>query len=385
MINLNLLTNFKDKQQEYAQAVRNGADVKEQEQAFEDMMNAFSSDAVAYIDNAINDRLEGINAAKADNMDETERKFFNALSTGDFSHKESEEVIFPETTIDKIFEDIKKEHPFLNLIGLKNTGLRLKFLKSDAKGAAVWGKISGQIQGQLTGTFSDEDAMQSKLTAFVAIPNDVLEYGASWIKTFVTTQIQEAFAAAMESAFLVGDGKDKPVGLNRQVQKGVSVSDGVYPEKTSAGTLTFADSKTGVKELAGVVKSLSVKENGQPYAARGKIVLAVQPGASIDVEAANTMQNVNGQYVYALPYGITLCESEYVPEGKLIAFVPDRYDAYSAGDVVIKSFDQTLALEDGQLFTAKRFVYGKAEDDNVAKVYDLGVAAAKASVTTSDK
>ena len=385
MINLNLLTNFKDKQQEYAQAVRNGADVKEQEQAFEDMMNAFSSDAVAYIDNAINDRLEGINAAKADNMDETERKFFNALSTGDFSHKESEEVIFPETTIDKIFEDIKKEHPFLNLIGLKNTGLRLKFLKSDAKGAVVWGKISGQIQGQLTGTFSDEDAMQSKLTAFVAIPNDVLEYGASWIKTFVTTQIQEAFAAAMESAFLVGDGKDKPVGLNRQVQKGVSVSDGVYPEKTSAGTLTFADSKTGVKELAGVVKSLSVKENGQPYAARGKIVLAVQPGASIDVEAANTMQNVNGQYVYALPYGITLCESEYVPEGKLIAFVPDRYDAYSAGDVVIKSFDQTLALEDGQLFTAKRFVYGKAEDDNVAKVYDLGVAAAKASVTTSDK
>jgi hypothetical protein len=63
----------------------------------------------------------------------------------------------------------------------------------------------------------------------------------------------------------------------------------------------------------------------------------------------------------------------YVPDGKLIAFVPDRYDAYSAGPVAIKQFDQTLALQDGLLFTAKRFFYGKADDDNTAKVYALSV------------
>lgn len=372
-INLNQLTNFKEQQKLYAKAVSDGVPAEDQEKAFENMMNAFSTDAVNYIDNAVNERMKGLDAAKADDMNETERKFFNELAAGNFSHKESEEVVFPETTIDKIFEDLKKDHAFLNLIGLQNTGLRLKFLKSDAKGSAHWGKISGDIQGQLTATFSDEDAKQSKLTAFIAVPNDVLEYGAAWIKTFVTTQIQEAFAAALESAFLTGDGNDKPIGLNRQVQKNVSVSGGVYPEKETSGTLTFADNKTGIKELAKVVKDLSKKENGEVFVARGKVVLAVQPGASIDIEAANTMQNVNGQYVYALPYGITTVESEYVPENKVIAFIPERYDAYTAGDIVIKQFDQTLALEDGTLYTAKRFVYGKAQDDNTAKVYDLKV------------
>lgn len=378
-INLNQLTNFKEKQKAYAKAINEQKDVKVQEQAFEDMMNAFSTDATEYIDKAVNGKLETLNANKADDITYEERTFFNALANGDLSHKESEEVVFPETTIDKIFDDMVKEHQFLSLIGLQNTGLRLKFLKSDAKGAAAWGKVTEDIKGQLTATFSDESATQSKLTAFVAVPNDVLEYGAPWIKTFVSTQIQEAFAAALESAFLTGDGNNKPVGLNRQVQKGVSVSGGVYPEKKSAGTLTFADNKTAIKELAGVVKALSVKENGQPFAARGKIVLAVQPGASIDLEAANTMQNVNGQYVYALPYGITTVESEYVPENKMIAFIPERYDAYTAGNVVIKQFDQTLALEDGTLWTAKRFVYGKAQDDNAAKVYNLNFTAPTAA------
>lgn len=378
-INLNQLTNFKEKQKAYAKAINEQKDVKVQEQAFEDMMNAFSTDATEYIDKAVNGKLEALNANKADDITDEERTFFTNLANSELSHKESEEVVFPETTIDKIFEDMVKEHQFLTLIGLQNTGLRLKFLKSDAKGQAAWGKITEDIKGQLTATFTDEDATQSKLTAFVAVPNDVLEYGAPWIKTFVSTQIQEAFAAALESAFLTGDGNNKPVGLNRQVQKGVSVSGGVYPEKNSAGTLTFADNKTAIKELAGVVKALSVKENGQPFAARGKIVLAVQPGASIDLEAANTMQNVNGQYVYALPYGITTVESEYVPKNKMIAFIPERYDAYTAGNVVIKQFDQTLALEDGTLWTAKRFVYGKAQDDNAAKVYDLKFTAPAAA------
>lgn len=251
----------------------------------------------------------------------------------------------------------------------------MKFLKSDAEGAAVWGKVFGDIQGQLTATFDDEDATQSKLTAFVAIPNDVAEYGVTWIKTFVMTQIQEAFAVAAESAFISGDGNNKPIGLNRQVQSGVTVTGGVYPEKASSGSITLADVATAKKELGAIVKALSTKENGKPFAARGKVVLVVEPGASIDMEVAMTMQNVNGQWVLAYPFGLQIVESVYVPAGKIVAFVPQRYDAYCAGPVAIKTFDQTLALQDGLLYTAKRFFYGKAEDDNVAKVYDLAITA----------
>ena len=367
-IDLNKLPNFQAKKDAFAELVRKGGDSETQAEAYSNMMNALTGDLTEYIDQKVKGKAE---KGQALGMNEDEVKFFNSLAAGDLSHGEKEEVVFPETTVDQIFKDMVKNHPFLQLLKLQNTGLRLKFLKSDPKGAAKWGKVNGGIQGQLTATFSDEDATQSKLTAFVAVPNDVLEYGAPWIKTFVVTQIQEAFAAALEEAFLTGDGKDKPIGLNRDVSENVSVTAGQYPEKKSAGTLTFKDAKTAITELKNVVKALSKKENGKTFVARGKVVLAMQPGASLDVEAAATMQNVNGQWVYALPFGIQTVESEYVPEGKVIAFVPERYDAFVSGGVEIKEFDQTLAIEDGHLYTAKRFAYGKAEDDNVAKVYDL--------------
>lgn len=367
-IDLNKLPNFQAKKDAFAELVRKGGDSETQAEAYSNMMNALTGDLTEYIDQKVKGKAE---KGQALGMNEDEVKFFNSLAADDLSHGEKEEVVFPETTVDQIFKDMVKNHPFLQLLKLQNTGLRLKFLKSDPKGAAKWGKVNGGIQGQLTATFSDEDATQSKLTAFVAVPNDVLEYGAPWIKTFVVTQIQEAFAAALEEAFLTGDGKDKPIGLNRDVSENVSVTAGQYPEKKSAGTLTFKDAKTAITELKNVVKALSKKENGKTFVARGKVVLALQPGASLDVEAAATMQNVNGQWVYALPFGIQTVESEYVPEGKVIAFVPERYDAFVSGGVEIKEFDQTLALEDGHLYTAKRFAYGKAEDDNVAKVYDL--------------
>lgn len=367
-IDLNKLPNFQAKKEAFAELVRKGGNSETQAEAYSNMMNALTGDLTEYIDQKVKGKAE---KGQHLGMNEDEVKFFNSLAAGDLSHGEKEEVVFPETTVDQIFKDMVKEHPFLQLLQLQNTGLRLKFLKSDPKGAAKWGKVNGEIQGQLTATFSDEDATQSKLTAFVAVPNDVLEYGAPWIKTFVVTQIQEAFAAALEEAFLTGDGKDKPIGLNRDVSQNVSVTGGQYPEKKSAGTLTFKDAKTAITELKNVVKALSKKENGKTFVARGKVVLALQPGASLDVEAAATMQNINGKWVYALPFGIQTVESEYVPEGKVIAFVPERYDAFVSGGVEIKEFDQTLALEDGHLYTAKRFAYGKAEDDNVAKVYDL--------------
>lgn len=377
-IDLNKLPNFQAKKEAFAELVRKGGDSETQAEAYSNMMNALTGDLTEYIDQKVKGKAE---KGQALGMNEDEVKFFNSLAAGDLSHGEKEEVVFPETTVDQIFKDMVKEHPFLQLLQLQNTGLRLKFLKSDPKGAAKWGKVNGEIQGQLTATFSDEDATQSKLTAFVAVPNDVLEYGAPWIKSFVVTQIQEAFAAALEEAFLTGDGKDKPIGLNRDVSQNVSVTGGQYPEKKSAGTLTFKDAKTAITELKNVVKALSKKENGKAFVARGKVVLALQPGASLDVEAAATMQNVNGQWVYALPFGIQTVESEYVPEGKVIAFVPERYDAFVSGGVEIKEFDQTLALEDGHLYTAKRFAYGKAEDDNAAKVYDLKLADGDAGVS----
>lgn len=338
-------------------------------QAFSDVMAALGDDMQAEIAKQVETKTgDLLNARKSDpKMTQAEVDFFNEISTDTWK----DDKVIPETIITKVFEDLVAEHPFLKLIGLTYTGIKLKVIRADAKGAAIWGDLFGDIKGQLDATFTETKGDQSKLTAFVVLPNDMADFGPAWIKQFVTTQITEAFAVSAESAFLTGDGNNKPIGLNRQVQKDVTVTGGVYPEKASAGDLTLKDTATAKKELAGIVKKLSVKENGTPIVARGKIVLVTAPGSSIDFEAAMTMQNVNGQWVNALPYGLQTCESVAVAEGKVIAFVMGRYDAFSAGPLTIKPFDQTLALEDATLYTAKQFFFGKAADNNAAQVYDL--------------
>ncbi|ELY8216634.1 phage major capsid protein [Enterococcus faecium] len=299
-----------------------------------------------------------------------ERKFFNAITT-DVGYKE--EKLLPQETIDRIFENLTTAHPLLAEIGMVNAGLRLKFLKSETSGVAVWGKIFGEIKGQLDAAFSEEEAIQNKLTAFVVIPKDLKDFGPAWIESFVSTQIDEAFAVALEAAFLAGDGNGKPIGLNRQVQEGVSITGGVYPEKTSIGDLTFADSATTVKELTNVYKHHSTDEKGRAVAVDGKVVMVVNPADAWDVKRQYTSLNAQGVYVTALPYNLKIVESLAQVSKKVVTFVNGRYDAYIGGGITLRKYDQTLAIEDMDLYTAKQFAYGKAKDDKAAAVWGLKV------------
>ena len=386
-LNTKGFTNFAEKRTAYADSVKSGMTAEEQANAFSEMMDALSNDSMAEIKEQVKNQTQATFAAQAQDksMTDEEVKFFNALKT-DVGTKETK--LLPQTVITEVFDDMVQLHPILGIIGLQNQGISLKIIQSDASGAAVWGKIFGDIQGQLDATFDVTEANQSKLTAFVALPKDIETFGPEWVKQYVVTQLTETFSAASESAFLIGDGNNKPIGLNRQVQKGVTVTGGVYPEKVSAGKLTFADTKTAAKELAGVIKTLSTKENGHPVVAKGNTVLVMAPGDSLDVEAQFMVQNLAGQFVTAMPFGLTTVESEFAPEGKVIAFVKGRYDAYQAGSLSIAVFDQTLAMEDMDLYVAKQFFYGKAKDNNASAVYDLALAApgtTPAGTTTAPK
>ncbi|BAN73889.1 MULTISPECIES: phage major capsid protein [Lacticaseibacillus] len=378
------LDTFAEKQKAFADIVKSGGDAEAQGKAFGEMMDALSTDLNSFqekLKNKTQEEIDNIVAANTGDvkMTQDEVKFFNDIST-DTGFKNDQ--LIPQTTVDKIFEDMTSNHPLLQAIGLQNNGVRLKIWKSDAKGAAVWGKIFGNIQGQLDATFTSVDAEMSKLTAFVVLPNDLDSFGPAWVRTYVITQITEAFAAAAESAFVDGDGNSKPIGLDRDPSKGAtSVGVTTYPVKADAGTVTLKDADTAKFELMTIIKALSKNAKGKPVVARGNTILVVQPGASLDFERAMTMQNVNGQWVYALPYGIQIIESQYVPDGKAIAFVKGRYDAYMAGGLNISDFNQTLAIQDAILFTAKQFFYGAPADSNAALVYALNIAAPSASTT----
>lgn len=365
---MKLSNEFKTIRDNFLAAVNNNEPAEKQNELYGAMLDELLNEAKKQA-RAEAEGLIAANPADA-KLSARERKFFNAVTT-DVGYKE--EKLLPQETIDRIFENLTTAHPLLAEIGMVNAGLRLKFLKSETSGVAVWGNIYGEIKGQLDAAFSEEEAIQNKLTAFVVIPKDLKDFGPAWIESFVSTQIDEAFAVALEAAFLAGDGNGKPIGLNRQVQEGVSITGGVYPEKTSIGDLTFADSATTVKELTNVYKHHSTDEKGRAVAVDGKVVMVVNPADAWDVKRQYTSLNAQGVYVTALPYNLKIVESLAQVSEKVVTFVSGRYDAYIGGGITLRKYDQTLAIEDMDLYTAKQFAYGKAKDDKTAAVWGLKV------------
>lgn len=365
---LKLSSQFKTVRDNFIAAVQTGEPEEKQNELYGQMIDELLNEAKKEARETAEQYAAGTPADAE--LTAKERKFFNAINT-DVGYKE--ETLLPQETIDRIFEDLVTEHPLLAKIGLKNAGLRLKFLKSETSGVAVWGKIFGEIKGQLDAAFSEEEAISNKLTAFVVIPKDLQDFGPAWIQSFVMAQINEAFSVALELAFLTGSGKDCPVGLNREVAEGTSVVNGEYPEKTPTGKLTFADPKATVKELTQVFKHHSTKENGQSLAVDGLVSMVVNPMDSWEVKSQYTSLNANGVYVSALPFNLDIIESVAQKAGEVLSFVQGRYDGYLGGGIKIQKFDQTLALEDLDLYTAKQFAYGKAKDDKAAAVWTLEI------------
>lgn len=360
---------FNEAKTNWIQAVQNNESVEKQGELYSEMLDQMLEEA----------RKQGEQGALAFAASTTQdgklnaetRKFFNSINkTVGYANEE----LLPQEVIDNIFDDMTTAHPLLEKIGVKYAGLRLKFLKAETSGVAVWGKIFGEIKGQLDATFSDEEAINNKLTAFVVIPKDAAEFGPAWLERFVRTQIQEAFSTALELAFLNGDGDDKPTGLTRDTENG-STSGGktTYPEKTAEGVLTFADAKKTVAELTEVYEYHSTDANDRPVLTDGKVVMVVNPSDAWKVKAQYTTLNANGVYVTALPFNLQIVESVAQTAGKVTTFVQGRYDAYIGGAMKIVKYDQTLALEDMELYTAKTFAFGRAKDEKAAAVWTLAI------------
>lgn len=75
-------------------------------------------------------------------------------------------------------------------------------------------------------------------------------------------QIEESFAVALETAIVTGDGKNQPIGLMKDLDKG-DATDGVitYPtDKTAAADLSAVTPETAPKLLAPVMKVLATKQ-----------------------------------------------------------------------------------------------------------------------------
>ncbi|BAM46345.1 phage major capsid protein [Amphibacillus xylanus] len=366
---------FNEKKNAYMELMKAEDSKPEQlENAFNDMFNALQSDLTDKITQEARNEVQDaqILSARGQNvLTSEERKFFNeAIEFGGFD----EDSTLPVTTQERVFEDLKNEHPLLTAIGLKDLGAVTRYIYSDPTKAYAWGNLFGEIKGQVSTAFREEQIGQLKLTAFAVIPKDMLDLGPEWVERYVRELLVESYSVGLEYGLVNGRGpaQSEPVGLT----KNVDADTGAVTDKTSEGTLTFAPSQFGevvAGELHDVIKALSTDEKGKARKVLGKVAMVVNPVDAISVQARNTIQTANGQWVTALPYNIQVIESEEIPEKKALFFVKGEYLAAIAGGYKLNKFDQTLAMEDAMLYTIKQFANGKPKDNKTALLYDLDI------------
>lgn len=367
---------------------------EEVKEKYTEYMNAYSEELANAIrkdmkqeqgDNAV------LNARNVNRLTNEEKKFYNALVSEDHVNTDTnwkDGELLPETVVDRIFEDIETEHPLLKYITIQRTGLRARVIRSVPEGQVVWGPVFSEIKGQLETSFFEQDVTLGKATAFVVVPKDLKDAGVQWVDRYVRAQIKEAFAVAIEKTAIQGLGaaKNQPVGLMNEINR----TNGAVSEKTSAGTLTLADAETSIKEIGNIIKNLSIKEyydkDGNVKRSKGasvlnNVVIALNPADYIYTGIA-FMQLHNGQFVSPVPFNVTFEQSEFVPQGKAVAFDKTRYNFYAGSEVIVREFDQTLALEDMDLYTAKQFLYAEPDDNKTSFVYDVDFSSFGAPTST---
>lgn len=367
------LPNYKAAVEKYTNAVKEGADEAAQSKAFDKMMNTLGTEMMENMSATTSDKINELMASRPTNgLSENETKFFNAISSG----LSGADTTLPLEIVNQVFVELETSHPLLGIIKFQSAGLKMKAIVADSLasgGVAKWGEIFGDIKGQLTQTFREVDFSQSKLTTFLAIPKDALENGYDWLKTFIVIQMSEAMALALETALVVGDGNNQPIGLMKDLSKG-TVSNGVttYPDKDvpAKGDLSDITPETAAKKLAPLMQMLAKNEKGSFVNISGQVKLLVNPDSYYETLADFMTLTQNGLWVVAVPWGIEVVQSVAVPAGKGVIFAANRYWAYMGG-TKMGEFDQTLAIEDLQLYTVKSFYYGKAYDNNTAQVVTL--------------
>lgn len=374
---------FNEKKDKYMALMKAEDSTPEQlEGAFSEMFSALQDDLTEKISNEARNEVQDaqVLASRGQNvLTSKERKFFNeAIEFGGFD----ENSILPITTQERVFEDLVEEHPLLGAIGLKDLGAVTRYIYSDPTKAYAWGNLFGEIKGQVSSAFREEQIGQLKLTAFAVIPKDMLELGPEWVERYVRTLLVESYSVGLEYGFVNGRGasQNEPIGLIKDVDG----ETGAVTDKESEGTLTFAPSQFGevvAGELHDVIKALSTDADGKARKVLNRVVMVVNPVDAISVQARNTIQTSTGQWVTTLPYNIQVVESEEVPENKALFFVKGEYLAGLAGGYKINKYDQTLAMEDAMLYTIKQFANGRPEDNKTALLYDLDISFNQEEVT----
>lgn len=296
-----------------------------------------------------------------------EKKYFNAVvEKGGF---EDVEEVFPTTIVEDVLSNIEEEHPILSKVDMVSTKALIKYIyaKPGAQ-TAFWGDIRSDIRQIILDGFKVANLESFKLSGFVVILKGMIELGPEWLATYVTRSLREIMSNSLELAVIDGEGPGatddegdapQPVGMTKSL---TGVVDGVHPDKTPVTLDDFdpasmAGLRAALAEAETDNGTVSVLVNPTTY------WLKLFPSLATKVDNRWTLSN--------LPTGEEIIQSHAVPQDRLVYGNLKNYFLAVSGNVRINYYDQTLAIEDLDLYIAKFFGNGIPKDPDAFFIADV--------------
>lgn len=276
--------------------------------------------------------------------------------------------VMPKTVIDEIFTHLTENHPLLDAITFQDTGAIVQWIMSTSSGVAGWGELSDTIVDELSGAFSVIELDKKKLTAFIPVSNAMLDLGPAWLDRYVRTLLAEAIAVGLETAIVDGDGKNKPIGMTRQLSGAV---DGVYPRK-NAEAITALDPET----YGNILNTLSQAPNNKRRAINSVLLIVNPADYFTKVFPATTPRTTDGGFKNdVFPFPTTVIQSTAVPAGYAVMGLGDRYfmglGTGTGKGGRIEYSDEYKFLEDQRVYRVKFYGNGRPMDENAFVYLDI--------------
>lgn len=369
------------------QAALNKGDQDAYYKAFDQMLEIIADDVKQQYEQKLNTMQEAMDAMQADmdsrvltargvrQLTSEERTFWQKFgeAAGAADPKQAVtnlDVVMPRTVINSVFEDLATNHPLLSEIDFLPSGGSVKmFLNENDYQEAAWGTLTAEITKELTSGIKEVNSALLKLTAFLPVAKSMLDLGPEWLDNYVRQVLYEAEANGLEAGFVAGDGKDKPIGMNRQVGEGVTVTGGVYPEKEAIPVSDFYPETVG-----GLLAQLAVHPNGKVRQVKNVILLVNPVDYFLKVMPSTTIMNGDGTYRNdVLPYPIKIIPSPAKAQGRATLGLGKRYFAAAGAPVKgkIEYSDHYRFLEDERVYLVKTYSNGMPKDNNAFLELDI--------------
>lgn len=291
-----------------------------------------------------------------------ERQFYNEVIGGDgFSGTEK---LMPPTIFERVFEDLRQNHPLLSEIDFVNTTATTEWIMRNGDvEAAWWGALTAAIQKELSMTFKKESTELYKLSAYVPVAKSMLDLGPEWLDRFVRQMLYESIAIALEQAIVAGTGVNQPIGMIKDLS--VPVPQTGYVDKTAKPLADLSPATLGEEVMAPLTKG---GKRAVPQA-----LLVVNPLDYWEkIFPATTFMTSGGTFVSGvLPIPAKVVQSVAVTKGKMVAGLARDYFMGIGSTQKIEYSDHYKFLEDERTYIVKQYANGKPVDNDSFLVFDI--------------